>query len=426
MKKSIPIAFLCISALLITSAVYLNNDKIFALPVIEQPAEDITELAETVREADTKVKSNAPRTVLSLDSTAERKNTAQTEASETVPETPLEIRERRITEELCKMTSREKLGQMIIADYTSWEAGVPMYDYSFGSYILFARDFADETPETISAKLAQLQKESKYGAFISVDEEGGTVVRVSKYPQFRELPFKSPRTVYAYGGLDGIKADNTEKALLLSSLGINMNIAPVADISLNEYDFMYWRSVGLDEAGTSDFVKAVITTSRENGILSVAKHFPGYGSAVDTHTGMAHDTRPLEELSARDLVPFKAAIEENVSAILVSHIITDSIDPDRPASVSPKVVSLLRNDMGYGGIIMTDDLAMSGITDYCTTGNAALEAIFAGCDLLCCTNWTAQYPALAAALDNGTLTPSRLDESVTRILRLKYDFGMWE
>ena len=122
----------------------------------------------------------------------------------------------------------------------------------------------------------------------------------------------------------------------------------------------------------------------------------------------------------------KKAIEEGVDAILVSHIITTSIDAEKPASVSAKTVALLRDELKYDGIIMTDDLAMSGITDYCTTGNAALEAILAGCDMLCCSNWDIQYPAVWQAVENGVITEERLNESAARILRVKYDMGLWE
>jgi len=200
----------------------------------------------------------------------------------------------------------------------------------------------------------------------------------------------------------------------------------VADISTGETDFMYWRSVGLDAEGTSEFVRTVIRESKALGVGSVAKHFPGYGSAADTHTGMAYDNRTLDELRAKDFVPFAAAIEEGVNAVLVSHIITSSIDADKPASVSAKTVELLRNELGYDGVILTDDLAMAGITDYCTTGNAALEAILAGCDLLCCTNWDTQYAAVWTAVENGTITEERLNESAARVLRMKYDMGLWE
>lgn len=341
------------------------------------------------------------------------------------PETPEEVRERRIAEELAQMTLREKLGQMFMPAYSS-AAASQITEYAFGSYILFAADFENETADSLAAEMAALQAQAKYGLLTAVDEEGGTVTRISRFPQYRAEKFKSPRTLYAWGGMELIQTDAAEKAALLASLGLNLNMAPVADISVNESDFMYWRSVGLDAEGTAEFVRTVIREGKAGGVGSVVKHFPGYGSVADTHTGMAYDSRTLDELRAGDFVPFRAAIEEGAEAVMVSHIITTSIDAEKPASVSAKTVALLRDELGYGGIIMTDDLAMSGITDYCTTGNAALEAILAGCDMLCCSNWDVQYPAVWAAVENGTITEERLDESAARILRVKYDMGLWE
>ena len=344
---------------------------------------------------------------------------------EVIPETPEQVRERRISEELAKMTAREKLGQMFMPAYNDTTvAGIA--DYAFGAYILFAANFEYETVDSLSAKMAALQEQAKYGLLTAVDEEGGTVTRISRFPQYRAEKFKSPRTLYSWGGMEAIRKDAAEKAALLHSLGMNLNMAPVADISVNESDFMYWRSVGLDAEGTAEFVRTVIRESNAGGVGSVAKHFPGYGSVADTHTGMAYDNRTLDELRASDFVPFTAAIEEGVDAILVSHIITTSIDAEKPASVSAKTVALLRDELKYDGIIMTDDLAMSGITDYCTTGNAALEAILAGCDMLCCSNWDIQYPAVWQAVENGVITEERLNESAARILRVKYDMGLWE
>ena len=345
--------------------------------------------------------------------------------AEVIPETPEQVRERRISEELAKMTLREKLGQMFMPAYSS-AAASQITEYAFGSYILFAADFETGTTDSLSAEMAALQEAAKYGLLTAVDEEGGTVTRISRFTQYRAEKFKSPRTLYSWGGMELIRSDAAEKAALLKSLGMNLNMAPVADISQNESDFMYWRSVGLDAEGTAEFVRTVIRESAILGVGSVAKHFPGYGSVADTHTGMAYDSRSLDELRAKDFVPFAAAVEEGVCAILVSHIITESIDAEKPASVSAKTVALLRDELGYDGIIMTDDLAMAGITDYCTTGNAALEAILAGCDMLCCSNWSTQYPAVWEAVGNGTVTEERLNESAARILRVKYDMALWQ
>ncbi|MGN1346443.1 MAG: glycoside hydrolase family 3 N-terminal domain-containing protein [Eubacteriales bacterium] len=423
-KYGLTAAFLGLTAVLFGAAIGMNAQRSAAVPAVGVGMAE-TEIAESAESVETAYVSMH----LASSSAAQPAETqpAETQAAETTAavETPEEVRERRIAEELAQMSAREKLGQMFMVAYNEASAAAQK-DYAFGAYLLFAWNFETETAESVSAKLDALQSGSKYGVLTAVDEEGGTVTRVSRYTQFRSAKFASPRELYAAGGLEAVKADTAEKAALLMSLGLNLNMAPVADISQNAGDFMYGRSVGLDAAGTSEYVRTVIREAKAAGLGSVAKHFPGYGSAADTHTGIAYDSRTLEELRAKDFLPFEAAIEEGVEAVLVSHIIMTSIDAEKPASVSSKTVELLRNDLGYDGVILTDDLAMAGITDYCASGSAALEAILAGCDLLCCTNWDTQYPAVWEAVETGLLTDARLTESAARVLRLKYDMGLWE
>ena len=208
-------------------------------------------------------------------------------------------------------------------------------------------------------------------------------------------------------------------------MGLNVNMAPVCDISADPADFMYKRSPGGDAAQTAEIAAAVIEETAAFGVGSVLKHFPGYGKAVDTHTGMAYDYRSYEETAGWDLVPFQAGIDSGAEFVMLSHIIASSVDPLKPASVSPKSAALLRS-MGFDGVIITDDLAMEGITDFTENGCAALDAILAGCDMVCCSNWKEQYPAVLAACGDGRITESRLDESVRRILRTKLALGILE
>lgn len=335
-----------------------------------------------------------------------------------------ELREEAIDRLISGMTLEEKLGQMFLAAYSGDSTAEILNRYHFGGFILFAKDFESETPDSIAADLAALQESAEYGLILAVDEEGGTVTRISKFTQYRTEPFRSPRDLYNSGGIDAIRTDTAEKAELLSSLGINVNMAPVCDISTDTEDFMYARSLGENAELTAEFVSLVVKESQNRGIGSALKHFPGYGKAVDTHTGMAYDTRSYEEIAAWDLLPFQAGIDSGAGFVMLSHIISSAIDPDRPASVSPKAADILRNTMGFDGVIITDDLAMEGITEFSESGYAALDAISAGCDMVCCSNWAEQYPAVLAACQNGTIPESRLDESVKRILCLKLTLGI--
>ena len=327
----------------------------------------------------------------------------------------------RASELLETMTAEEKVRQMLIGSFTDLES---VSESAFGGYILFARDFEDRTPEEATAFIESLQSASSLPLLIGVDEEGGEVNRISKYPAYRSSPFLSPQELYQEGGFERIKSDTAEKCALLKSLGINVNFAPICDIA-QPSDYIYGRTFGGDAETTSEYVRTVVSEMLDAGIEPVLKHFPGYGGSTDTHAGLAHDTRPLEDFTDSDLLPFEAGIDAGAGIVLVSHNIVECMDAENPASISPEVHRYLREEMGFDGVILTDDLAMKGITDF-TGDQAALLAIQAGNDLLCCTNAAAQLPAVLSALSSGELSEERLNESVFRILLLKLRLGLFE
>ena len=330
-----------------------------------------------------------------------------------------------VRNQIASMSDRELLTQMFIATYDgSWATAGYAADYGFGGYITFAEDYENDTPESFREGVDRVTAASKIPPLYAVDEEGGTVTRASKYPGYRRFPFLSPREVYEAGGIDLIRSDAAEKAELLKKLGLNYNLAPVADISVSSSDYMYNRSPGQDPETTASIVETIVTMFNQRGVASTVKHFPGYGAVSDTHTAMAWDGRTVEELESFDLIPFRRAMAAGVPSVMVSHIIT-ALDPDRPASVSSKVVDYIRTNMGYDGVLITDDMRMNGILDFCTTGNGSLEAILAGYDLICCTNWPEQFPVVWDAVENGTLTRDRLELSAARVLRMKQDLGIW-
>ncbi|MCI8387101.1 MAG: beta-hexosaminidase, partial [Clostridiales bacterium] len=213
--------------------------------------------------------------------------------------------------ELCAdMTLKEKLGQLFLLRAESTESAMltTIDNYHVGGIVLFASDFAKRTPETAKAMIDRYQEYSKIPMLVAVDEEGGTVVRVSKYSQYRETPFKSPRDLIADGGLDLVKSDAAERCELLLSLGINLNLAPVADISENRKDFIYYRSAGGVDAAC-DYVRTFVEACEGSGVGTVLKHFPGYGGNADTHTGIAIDERAYDKFVETDFKPFIAGIE---------------------------------------------------------------------------------------------------------------------
>lgn len=154
----------------------------------------------------------------------------------------------------------------------------------------------------------------------------------------------------------------------------------------------------------------------EEGVGSVLKHFPGYGNNADTHTGIAYDHRPCETFLDSDFLPFQAGIHAGADMVLVSHNIVSCMDAQAPASLSLEVHKILREELGFTGVIITDDLAMNGVRDFAGDTEAAVLAVHAGNDLLCCTDFEVQIPAVLQAVEEGKITEEQINESVLRIL----------
>ncbi len=323
------------------------------------------------------------------------------------------------------MTDEELVGQLFLArcpDYKTAMADIEKYQ--FGGFVLFANNVKNETPESLSKIISDYQSASKIPMLISVDEEGGTVVRVSKFTQFRSQPFPSPRSIYESKGLEAVLNTEAEKCDFLKSFGFNVNLAPVCDITTDKNAFMYKRSIGETPEKTGEYISSVVSILNEKQFGGVLKHFPGYGNNVDTHVGIAIDKRELDYLESNDLVPFKYGIEAGCHGIMISHTVVECLDSSLPASLSPKVMEYLRKEMGFNGIIMTDDLSMSAITQRYGAGEAAVMAVEAGVDLLCSSEYRIQYNAVLEAYQQGKLSREQIEESVARILLWKYNLGL--
>ena len=325
---------------------------------------------------------------------------------------------------LDSMTAEEKVGQMFFVRCRKDTAAADLEKYHLGGYILFAEDVKGETKASLKAKIQSYQEVSKLGLLIGVDEEGGDIVRVSKYPEFRAVPFHSPQSLYAEGGFDLIAGDTKEKATLLKSLGFNVNLAPVCDVSTDPADYIYLRTFGKNAEETAKYVKTVVDTMNANGIGCTLKHFPGYGNNADTHKGLSVDSRSYDTFVSSDFLPFQAGIEANAGSVLVSHNIVKCMDANLPASLSPKVHQILRDDLGFDGVIMTDDLKMDAIKEYIGDEVSAVLAIKAGNDLVVASDFDVQIPSVLAAVKNSEISEARLNESVLRILEWKLRLGV--
>lgn len=334
-----------------------------------------------------------------------------------------QITDAQLTNRLQAMTLEEKVGQLFFARYPGPGADQVQAQYQFGGYLLFGRDFKDKNAEQIKAEIQSLQQNTKIPMLIGVDEEGGEVVRVSTNPLLRATPFGSPQALLT-GGLEAVKKDTLEKDALLKSLGINVNFAPVCDLSENPADYIYCRTTGKNAQDTSDYVNTVVDTMKKDNMGSVLKHFPGYGPNLDTHKDFSRDTRSLEVFKNNDFLPFKAGIAAGADTVLVSHNVIEAMDKEAPASLSAPVHSILRKDLSFDGVILTDDLDMDAITKAYGAEASAVAAIQAGNDMIISSRYDLEIPAVTQAVKAGTISQEQIDAAVKRVLRWKVDLGV--
>ena len=338
--------------------------------------------------------------------------------------------EARLRERIAGMTLEEKVGQMFFVRCPETGAEEDVQTYHLGGLLLFGRDYknADGTwlsAEELTEKLGGYQAAAAIPLFIGSDEEGGTVTRASRNPKLFAQRLLSPQELYAAHGMDGLVSQTLDYNRRLLALGINVNLAPVCDVSTDAGDFIYARAFGADAAATSEFVAAAVGAMQSAGVASVLKHFPGYGNNADTHTGVAIDTRPYETFAQSDLLPFEAGIAAGAPFVLVSHNIVQCMDDALPASLSPEVHRVLREELGFDGIAVTDDLAMDAVRQY-ANGEAAVLAVLAGNDMLITSDYPGDIPAVLAAVADGRIAESEIDAHVLRILRCKQAQGWIE
>ena len=316
------------------------------------------------------------------------------------------------------MTLEEKVGQLFFVRCPETNAVEDISTYHLGGYLLFGRDYKDGdswlTWEQFIQKIESYQDAAAIPLFIGSDEEGGTVTRASRNPNLFSEAFQSPQAIYSTGGMEALAQDALDKSQSLLDLGINVNFAPVCDVSTDPNDFIYDRTLGQDAETTADYITRTVLTMGDAGEMSVLKHFPGYGNNADTHTGIAVDERPMETFETSDLLPFKAGIEAGAPFVLVSHNIVKCMDTELPASLSPAVHKVLRETCGFEGIAITDDLAMDAVKAYAKEGAVAVMALQAGNDMVITTDYRTQIPAVIAA-------ESVIDSACLRVLKCKDD-----
>lgn len=352
-----------------------------------------------------------------------KKPTPEPTAEPTPEPTPTPSPEERL---LSVMTLEEKVAQLFFVRCPDIGAEDMIFELQPGAILLFGRDLNGLNREEVMGKLAIYQEKAKVPLLIGTDEEGGTVVRVSSNEMLSQVRFMSPRALYAEGGTERLLTEETEKCRLLRSLGIQVNFAPVCDISDDPAGFMYPRSLGLSAEETGDVIAQTVGVYKAEKTGCVLKHFPGYGNANDTHVGIVYDERPFEVFQTQDFLPFRAGIEAGADCVMVAHTVVSCVDEEKPASLSPKWYSILREELGFSGVIITDDLQMEAITEYTQADSAAVDAVLAGCDMLCSSDFEVQYKAVLEAVENGRIKEERIDESALRVLQWKHNLGLIE
>lgn len=319
------------------------------------------------------------------------------------------------------MTLDERIAQTIMAEYQSEASVAEMQRYQFGGYIFFARSFNDKDRAAVQAMLAKLQSVARIPLLTAVDEEGGIVTRVSQNSQLASARFAPPQSLYQEGGLERIREDTLAKSELLRTLGLNLNLAPVVDVSTNPDDYMYTRALGEDAARTAEYAQTVIQASQGTGVSYTLKHFPGYGNNIDTHTGASVDSRTYDGIIQNDLLPFRAGIAAGAEAVLVSHNIVTSIDANTPASLSAPIHQLLRQELGFSGVILTDEITMGALSGY---SDAAVRALQAGNDMLITKDAVKNFWEIRAAVESGKLDEAIINRAATRIIAWKLYKGL--
>lgn len=321
------------------------------------------------------------------------------------------------------MSQTEKLGQMVMIGIQGTkdddDSLYMLNQYHMGGVILFDRNM--DSPEQVKQLTSDLQAQSneKVPLFIGIDEEGGDVVRMAE----RLTPPPSQKEIGATGDIEQAKTWAIKTAKSLKDIGINVNFAPVADVGSNDK-----RSYSTDTNTVIDFVRAATKGYQQENIIYSLKHFPGIGKGkVDSHIDSSSIDVVKEVLMTEDILPFKTIIDENDPNdyfILVSHLKYPALDEEYPASLSSKIMTdLLRNELGYKGIIITDDMEMGAVANHNEFRSIGVNAVKAGADIvLVCHEYEHQqevYLGLLDAVNSGEISQERIDESVKRIIKVK-------
>jgi beta-N-acetylhexosaminidase len=352
-----------------------------------------------------------------------------------------------VEEQLAKMTLREKVGQMFYVrtealdttiHWTSYTELMPLElrevndrmktlceDYPVGGVILYAWNINDEAQ--LATLIAQI-KALNGSPLLCIDEEGGRVARIANNPNFDVKKYESMEAIGNTGDPANAYECGNTIGTYLQQYGFDIDFAPVADVNTNPENIVIGpRAFSGDPAVAAPMVTNYLQGLKDAGITGCIKHFPGHGDTkADTHYGYAQTMKTWAEMLQCEMVTFRAGIEWGCQLIMTAHIAAPNVTgADVPSTMSSIILQdKLRGELGYQNIIVTDAISMGAITNQYSTAEAAVGSILAGVDIvLDPSNYIVAFEAVMSAIDNGTITEDRINQSVRRILRLRKSMG---
>lgn len=377
---------------------------------------------------------HAPEEPAAQNQTTEQTKEPEPPDEDKIPANPIKTEEMLLQETLSEMSLEEKIYQMFMItpeQLTLIDTVVQAGDITrealerrpVGGLIYFQSNIVDE--QQLKTMITNTQSYSKYPLFIGVDEEGGPLVsRIANSDGFHVETFPSMREIGATGDYNEAYRVGQTIGSYLCELGFNMDFAPVADVLTNPANTAIGpRSFGADPEMTAQMTAYAAKGLQEQGICAVLKHFPGHGGTDgDSHENAVINNRTLDQLESAEFLPFARGIHAGASCVMVGHISLPSITQDDiPATLSREIITgLLREKLSFEGIVITDSMSMGAITNYYTSGEAAIKAVQAGADIILMPqDFEQASQELLQAVQDGTITEDRIDESVCRILRYK-------
>ena len=341
---------------------------------------------------------------------------------------------------LTAMTLREKVGQLFwvrpeALDFSrnpekktlTQSMQRNLEQYPVGGIVVFKKNIQNE--DQLSSLIADFQNTSPIPMIVAVDEEGGAVARLANHEAFSLPKYKSAREIGETGDPEQARQMGQTIGGYLHSYGFNLDFAPVADVDSNPANPVIGRrAFSTDAQQTAQMVAAAVEGFHEAGMLCTVKHFPGHGdTGQDSHYGTATSYKTWEEMKAMEMLPFEAGIAAGVDVVMTAHITTPNATTDGlPASLSYTMISeRLRGELGFQGVIVTDALEMNAIKNHFAPEQAAVAALRAGVDvLLMPSNLRKAFDGVVQAVEDGTISEERLNESVRRVLTLKQKAGL--